>query len=214
MWEHWWCMESVQQDAISTCGHLECHHIRTCETAGRGRRHWNYFYKCSRRVCNQTLLILWGCWMHVSGMVTPEEVRCVYEQINESWLDSDVFVRIGLTFTCMQNVGALRILGECSIRCHLQTWPLGVSWYWDMWSGQQQKALELFQQTQQECVRPNSVTFVVVLNACASMVVLEGSRCASPDVSKQFSIRYICGDWLGWYVCKMWEHWGCLESVQ
>jgi hypothetical protein len=127
MWEHWWCMESVQQDAISTCGHLECHHIRTCETAGRGRRHWNYFYKCRRRVCNQTLFILWGSWMHVSGMVTLEEVRCVHEQINESWLDSDVFVRIGLTFTCMQNVGALRILGECLIRCHLQMWSLGIS---------------------------------------------------------------------------------------
>jgi hypothetical protein len=26
---------------------------------------------------------------------------------------------------CMQNVGALRMLGECSVRCHLEIWSLG-----------------------------------------------------------------------------------------
>jgi len=42
--------------------------------------------------------------------------------------------------------------------------------------GQGQKALELFQQMQQEGVQPDSVTFVEVLNACASVVALkEGS---------------------------------------
>ncbi len=42
--------------------------------------------------------------------------------------------------------------------------------------GQGQKALELFQQMQQEDVLPNSVTFVGVLNACASMVAYEEGR--------------------------------------
>jgi hypothetical protein len=27
--------------------------------------------------------------------------------------------------TGMQNVGALRMLGECSTRCHLEIWSLG-----------------------------------------------------------------------------------------
>jgi pentatricopeptide repeat protein len=43
--------------------------------------------------------------------------------------------------------------------------------------GQGQKALELFQQMQQEGVQPNSVTFVGALNACASMIALEEGRC-------------------------------------
>jgi hypothetical protein len=34
--------------------------------------------------------------------------------------------------TCMQNVGALRRLGECPIRCHLELWSLGPPSYWDM----------------------------------------------------------------------------------
>jgi pentatricopeptide repeat protein len=45
-------------------------------------------------------------------------------------------------------------------------------------SGQGQKALEFFGQMQQEYVQPNSVTFVAVLNACASVVALEEGRCA------------------------------------
>jgi pentatricopeptide repeat protein len=42
--------------------------------------------------------------------------------------------------------------------------------------GQGQKALELFQQMQQEGVRTDGVTFVGVLNACASVVALDKGR--------------------------------------
>ncbi|CAK9215698.1 unnamed protein product [Sphagnum troendelagicum] len=48
--------------------------------------------------------------------------------------------------------------------------------------GQGQKALELFQQMQQEGVQPDSVTFVGVLNACASVVVLEDGRFAHEQI--------------------------------
>jgi hypothetical protein len=30
------------------------------------------------------------------------------------------------SLTCMQNVGALRMLGECSTRCRLEIWSLGM----------------------------------------------------------------------------------------
>jgi pentatricopeptide repeat protein len=43
--------------------------------------------------------------------------------------------------------------------------------------GQRQKALELFEQMQQEGLLPNSVAFVGVLNVYASIVALEDSRC-------------------------------------
>jgi pentatricopeptide repeat protein len=48
--------------------------------------------------------------------------------------------------------------------------------------GQGQKAVELFQQMQQEGVQPNSVTFVGVLNACASVLALEDGRCAHKQI--------------------------------
>jgi pentatricopeptide repeat protein len=47
---------------------------------------------------------------------------------------------------------------------------------------EEQKALELFQQMQQEGVQPNSVTFMGVLNACASMIVLEEGRCVHQHI--------------------------------
>jgi pentatricopeptide repeat protein len=43
--------------------------------------------------------------------------------------------------------------------------------------GEGQKALDLLQQIQQEGVWPNPVTFVGVLNACASIGSLEEGRC-------------------------------------
>jgi pentatricopeptide repeat protein len=45
-----------------------------------------------------------------------------------------------------------------------------------------QKALGLFQQMQQEGVQPDSVTFVGVLKACASMVAIEEGRCVHRDI--------------------------------
>jgi pentatricopeptide repeat protein len=42
--------------------------------------------------------------------------------------------------------------------------------------GQGQKALELFQQMQQEGVQPNSITFVGVINACANIEALEEGK--------------------------------------
>ncbi|CAK9193163.1 unnamed protein product [Sphagnum troendelagicum] len=45
-----------------------------------------------------------------------------------------------------------------------------------------QKALELFQQMQQEGMRPNSVTFVGALNACTSVLALEEGRCVPQQI--------------------------------
>ncbi|CAK9237283.1 unnamed protein product [Sphagnum troendelagicum] len=50
--------------------------------------------------------------------------------------------------------------------------------------GQGHKALELFQQMQQEGVEPSSVTFVGVLNACASVVALEEGRLVHQQIVK------------------------------
>ncbi len=30
---------------------------------GKGGRHWNYLDKCSRKLCSQTVVLLWVCWM-------------------------------------------------------------------------------------------------------------------------------------------------------
>jgi len=44
------------------------------------------------------------------------------------------------------------------------------------------EALNLFHQMQQEGVLPNPLTFVGVLNACASVLALEEGRCAHKQI--------------------------------
>ncbi len=79
--------QSVQQDAISKCGHLERHHnIGTCENAGKGRRSWNYFDKCNRRVFNQTQLLFVGVLNECASVVALEEGIYVHYQILQSGL--------------------------------------------------------------------------------------------------------------------------------
>ncbi len=97
--------------------------------AGNGRSRWNSFDKCHRKVCDQNLLILWGCWMHVpawlclkrSGVFITRSFKLVWSQMS-LW---------GIVWLiCMQNVGALRMLGQCSRTWHLEMWWLGMP-YWE-----------------------------------------------------------------------------------
>ncbi len=55
--------ESVKQDGIWRCGHLECHDWDICNV---GEDTWMYFAKCNRKVYNQPLFALQGFGMHVS----------------------------------------------------------------------------------------------------------------------------------------------------
>jgi pentatricopeptide repeat protein len=66
--------------------------------------------------------------------------------------------------------------------------------------GQGQKALELFQQMQHEGVRSDSVTFVGLLNACASLVGLEEARCAHEQIIQMDGIQMFV--WaVAWWTC-------------
>ncbi|CAK9226489.1 unnamed protein product [Sphagnum troendelagicum] len=64
--------------------------------------------------------------------------------------------------------------------------PDAVSWnaiiFAHVKCGQGQKALDLFTQMHHEGVEPNSLTFVGVLNACASLFALEEGRCAHKQI--------------------------------
>ncbi|CAM6056003.1 unnamed protein product [Sphagnum tenellum] len=57
---------------------------------------------------------------------------------------------------------------------------------------------------QQEGVQPNSVPFAGVLNACASMVVVEGGRCVYQQISQSGSgsAVFVGSSLVDMYVCE------------
>ncbi len=66
---------------------------------------------------------------------------------------------------------------------------------------QGQKALELFQQMQQEGVWPNSVTFVGVLDAFATMVAFEKSRYVHQQVIQSDLESDVFAQAVAWLTC-------------
>ncbi|CAM6014887.1 unnamed protein product [Sphagnum balticum] len=117
-----------------------------------------------------------------ASVVALEESRCVHQQIVECGWDSDVFVGSSLVdmyakFGSIED--ASRVFKKLPSR-DVVTWTAIILGH--VQSGQGQKALELFQQMQQEGVRPKSVTIVGVLNACASIVALEEGRCVHQQI--------------------------------
>jgi hypothetical protein len=84
--------QSVQQDAISKCGHLERHHIGTCEMQAReggpGTISTNAIGGFSIRLGCFFVGVLNEC----AGVVALEEGTYVHYRILQSGSESDVFV--------------------------------------------------------------------------------------------------------------------------
>ncbi|KAJ7536443.1 hypothetical protein O6H91_12G069800 [Diphasiastrum complanatum] len=77
-------------------------------------------------------------------------------------------------------------------------------------NGLGKKALALYEQMQQEGVQPDNVTFVVLLNACASIAALEqGKQLHSHIINRGFESDVIVGSSL----VDMYAKCGCLEDA-
>jgi len=76
MWEHRGCLESVQQDAILRCGHLECHDIGTHEMWAKAQELFKQLQQDSACPISVTFVaVLNAC----ASLVTIEEDRCAQE---------------------------------------------------------------------------------------------------------------------------------------
>ncbi len=71
---------------------------------GKGRRRWNYFEKCNRKVCCQTFFTFVAVLNACASMVAIKEGRS----------DGIHMSKLGIAWlTCMQNVEVWRRLGNC-----------------------------------------------------------------------------------------------------
>jgi pentatricopeptide repeat protein len=78
----------------------------------------------------------------------------------------------------MQNVGALKMLGECSRRCHLEMLSLGMPILGGCaMHGHGREALKYFEWMCEEGVQPDDITFLCLLSVCSHTgLVNEGMR--------------------------------------
>ncbi|KAH8932812.1 hypothetical protein BDL97_19G095000 [Sphagnum fallax] len=154
-------------------GHVKC---------GQGQKALELFQQMQHAGVQPDSVTFVGVLNACASVVALEQGRCVHQQILQSGLESDVFVGSSLVdmyAKCGSIEDAWSVFNKMPYR-DVVTWNAMVLGH--VKCGQGQKALELFQQMQQEGVQPDSVTFVGVLNACASVVVLEDGRFAHEQI--------------------------------
>jgi pentatricopeptide repeat protein len=110
-----------------------------------------------------------------TSIMALEESRCIHEQIIKCGCQTDGFVRSSLVdmyAKCGSMDNAHQVFKKM-LPCSLDVVTWNAMIFGHVKCGEGLKALELVQQMQQEGVQPDSVTFVRVLNACASLMGLE-----------------------------------------
>jgi pentatricopeptide repeat protein len=148
-------------------GHVKC---------GQGQKALELFRQMQQEHVRPNSITFVGVLNACASMIVLEEGRFVHQQIIQSGLETDVFVAnslVDMYAKCGSMEDAWQVFNKMPFR-DVVTWTTMILGH--VKCGQGQKALELFQEMQQEGVQPDSVTFVGVLNACASMIVLEEGR--------------------------------------
>ncbi len=87
------------------------------------------------KMCSQTLLLLWGCWMHMPAWLPLNRAGCSHEKITQITWDSDFFLwNSSNQHVCkmwehggsLESVHQNAILGCGHLECH--TWRICHTW--------------------------------------------------------------------------------------
>ncbi|CAM6023970.1 unnamed protein product [Sphagnum balticum] len=157
-------------------GHVKC---------GEGRKALELFRKMQAEGVRPDSFTFVGVLNACASLVAPEEGRSVHEQIVQSGFESVTFVGnslVDMYTKCGSIEDAWRVFNKMSSR-NVVCWNALLLGH--VKCGQGQKALELFQQMQEEGLKPDPVTLGGVLNACASVIALKAGR----DVHEQIIQR-------------------------
>jgi len=146
-----------------------------------------------------------------ASVVALEEGRCIHEQIIQWDCEADVKVSnslIDMYAKCGSIEDAWRVFTKM-VTHNVISWNAIILGY--LKCGQGTKALELYQQMQSEGVQPDPVTFVGVLNACASVSALEEGRCIHKQIISsdcKFDVFVACS------LIDMYSKCGSIEDAQ
>jgi pentatricopeptide repeat protein len=173
------------EDALRAFNKMPSHNV-VCWTAmilgyvkcGQGWEALELFRQMQQKGVQPDSVAFVGVLNACASVGALEEGRRAHEQIIQSGCDLDVFVGSSLVdmyAKCGSMEEAWKVFNKMSSR-DVVSWTAMI--LGNVKCGEGQAALKLFQQMQQEGVLPNPITFVGVLNACASVLALEEGRCA------------------------------------
>ncbi|CAK9881683.1 unnamed protein product [Sphagnum jensenii] len=148
-------------------GHVKC---------GYGRKALELSQQMQQEGVEPNTLTFVGVLNACASLAALEEGRHLHQQIIQSGCESDVLVGnslVDMYAKCGSIEDAWTVFNRMSSR-NVVAWNAMILGF--LKSGQGQKSLELFQQMEQKGVEPDPVTFVGVLNACASVSALEEGR--------------------------------------
>jgi pentatricopeptide repeat protein len=154
-------------------GHVKC---------GQGQKALELFQEMQKQGVQPELRSFVGLLNACANVVALEEGRHAHRQIIEHGWDSDIIVGnslIDMYAKCGILDDACKVFKNMASR-DVITWNAMISGH--VKCGEGQKALELFHQMEQEGVQPNPITLVGVLNACASVLVIEEGRSAHEQI--------------------------------
>ncbi|KAH9543638.1 hypothetical protein CY35_13G076200 [Sphagnum magellanicum] len=145
-----------------------------------------------------------------AGLGRLEDGRLVHKQLIQSGYKSDVFVCKSLVdmYAKYGSIEEAWTVFERMPSQNVVTWTTIILGH--VQCQRWQKALELFGKMQQEGVQPDSVTFVGVLNACASILTLEEGRCVH-----QQTVEFVCDSdvFVGNNLVDMYAKCGSIEDA-
>ncbi len=148
-------------------GHVKC---------GQGQKALELFDQMQQDGVEPDSVTFIGVVNACASVGALDEGKRVHEQIVQSGCDADIYLcnsLVDMYAKCGSIEGASKVFNSIPTR-DVVAWNAMISGY--VKCGQGLKALELFQQMQQERIELDTVTFVGVLNACASIGALEEGR--------------------------------------
>jgi pentatricopeptide repeat protein len=150
--------------------------ILGCVKCGQGQKALELFQQMLCQGVEPDAIAFVGALNACANVGALGDGRHVHKQIIESGFEDNVFVGcslIDMYAKCGSIEDAWSVFNSMPLRDAV-AWSAMILGHAKC--GQGQKALELFEQMQQEGVEPDYVTFMGVLNACASLGALEQGR--------------------------------------
>ncbi|CAK9867352.1 unnamed protein product [Sphagnum jensenii] len=143
---------------------------------GQGEKALELYKRMQQEGVQPNAVTFMGALNACASLMALEEGRSVHQQMIQCGCHLDAFVGSSLVdmyAKCGSMEDAWSVFNKMPSRDAV-TWTAMILGHVNC--GQGQKALDLFHQMQEEGVQPDAVTFVGVLNACASIMALEEGR--------------------------------------